>query len=58
MRSRDLIVIYNSVEFLAAVEGRNGEFQIVVDVECFAAYGCPSELDMRLDFNRVVNAAQ
>lgn len=40
------------------VEGRNGEFQIVVDVECFAAYGCPSELDMRLDFNRTVNAAQ
>lgn len=40
------------------VEGRNGEFQIVVDVECFAAYGCPNELDMRLDFNRAVNAAQ
>jgi len=40
------------------VEGQNGEFQIVVDVECFAAYGCPSELDMRLDFNRTVNAVQ
>ncbi len=40
------------------MEGRNGEFQIVVDVECFAAYGCPSELDMRLDFNRTVNAVQ
>ena len=40
------------------VEGRNGEFRIVVDVECFAAYGCPSELDMRLDFNRTINAVQ
>ncbi|MXX07677.1 MAG: hypothetical protein F4X09_02780 [Gammaproteobacteria bacterium] len=40
------------------VEGQNGEFQIVVDVECFAAYGCPSELDMRLDFNRTINAVQ
>ena len=40
------------------VEGQDGEFQIVVDVECFAAYGCPSELDMRLDFNRTINAVQ
>lgn len=39
-------------------EGQNGEFRIVVDVECFAAYGCPSELDMRLDFNRTINAVQ
>ncbi len=40
------------------VEGQNGEYQIIVDVECFAAFGCPSELDMRLDFNRTINAAQ
>ncbi len=40
------------------VEGPDGEFRIVVDVECFAAYGCPSELDMRLDFNRAINAAR
>ena len=40
------------------VQGRNGEYQIVVDVECFAAYGCPNELDMRLDFNRTINAVQ
>ena len=40
------------------VEGESGEFQIIVDVECFAAYGCPSELDLRLDFNRTINAVQ
>ena len=40
------------------VEGQNGEYQIIVDVECFAAFGCPSELDMRLDFNRTINAVQ
>ncbi len=40
------------------VESPDGGFRILVDVECFAAYGCPSELDMRLDFNRTVNAAQ
>ncbi len=39
------------------VAGENGEFRILVDVECFAAYGCPSEIDMRLDFNRTINAA-
>ncbi len=40
------------------VEGQNGEYQIIVDVECFAAFGCPSELDMRLDFNQTINAVQ
>ena len=40
------------------VEGQNGAYRIVVDVECFAAFGCPSELDMRLDFNRTINAVQ
>lgn len=40
------------------VAGQNGEFRIIVDVECFAAYGCPSEVDMSLDFNRTINAVQ
>ena len=40
------------------LEGPNGEYRIVVDVECFAAYGCPSEIDMRLDFNRTINRVQ
>lgn len=33
----------------------NGSYQIFVDVECFAAYGCPNELDLRLEFNRLLN---
>ncbi len=33
----------------------NGSYSIVVDVECFAAYGCPNELDKRLEFNRLLN---
>ncbi len=36
----------------------DGSFQIVVDVECFAAYGCPNELDMGIEFNRVINAVR
>ena len=32
-----------------------GSYQIVVDVECFAAYGCPNELDKRLEFNQLLN---
>lgn len=30
-------------------------YQLVVDVECFSAYGCPDLWDLKLDFNRVVN---
>ncbi|MEQ8312702.1 MAG: hypothetical protein RL839_16880 [Gammaproteobacteria bacterium] len=33
----------------------NDTYRIVVDVECFAAYGCPNELDKRLEFNRLLN---
>lgn len=33
----------------------NGSYRIVVDVECFAAYGCPNELDKRLEFNQLLN---
>jgi len=33
-----------------------GSYQIIVDVECFAAYGCPNELDMQLEFNRLLNS--
>ena len=36
----------------------DGSFQIVVDVECFAAYGCPNELDMAIEFNRAINATR
>ena len=32
-------------------------YQILVDLECFSAYGCPNILDSMLDFNRTVNAA-
>jgi len=39
------------------VDGADGSFQILVSVECFAAYGCPDELDTKLDFNRVIGAA-
>ena len=30
-------------------------YQLVVDVECFSAYGCPDLWDLKLDFNQVVN---
>ncbi len=30
--------------------------QIIADLECFSAYSCPEILDMKLDFNRTVNA--
>lgn len=33
------------------------QFQIVVDLECIMAYGCPDLWEMKLDFNRTVNAA-
>lgn len=35
----------------------NGQFQIVADMECLIAYGCPRLWDMMIDFNRSVNAA-
>ncbi len=35
----------------------NGQFQIVVDMECLIAYGCPELWDMMLDFNSTVNTA-
>ena len=34
--------------------GSNGS-QIIVEVECFSAYGCPDMWDMQIDFNRTVN---
>ena len=34
--------------------GSNGS-QIIVEVECFSAYGCPDLWDMQIDFNRTVN---
>lgn len=37
------------------IDQGNGSYQIVVDVECFAAYGCPNEIDKRLEFNRLLN---
>lgn len=37
------------------IDQGNGNYQIVVDVECFAAYGCPNEIDKRLEFNRLLN---
>ena len=36
----------------------DGSYQIVVDVECFAAYGCPNELDKAIEFNRVIGAVR
>lgn len=38
------------------VEIGNGQYQIVVDVECFAAYDCPNELDKQLEFNQLLNS--
>jgi hypothetical protein len=35
----------------------NGGDQITVDLECFAAYGCPNIWDSKLDFNLAVNSA-
>ncbi len=35
-----------------------GGSQIVVDVECFSAYGCADLWDVKLDFNRRINAAE
>jgi len=35
----------------------NGRFQILVEMECLSAYGCPELWDNMLDFNRSVNAA-
>lgn len=35
----------------------NSGYQILVEVECFSAYGCPNIWDLMLDFNRTVNAA-
>ena len=35
-----------------------GGYQILVDLECFSAYGCPDIWDNMLDFNRRVNAAR
>ena len=50
-----------STSGLGAVVNRvpvaNG-YQIVVDLECFATYGCPDILDSTIDFNRTVNAAR
>lgn len=34
----------------------NGGFQIVVEAECFSAYGCADLWDVKLDFNRRINA--
>ena len=33
-------------------------YQLVVDTECFSAYGCPNIWDLQLDFNRSVNGAR
>ena len=33
-------------------------YQMVVDVECFSAYGCPNILDLQLDFNRTINGSR
>jgi hypothetical protein len=37
------------------VAADGGGYQIIVDVECFSAYGCPNIWDLKLDFNRAVN---
>ena len=31
-------------------------YQLLVDVECFSAYGCPDVWELKVDFNRAVNA--
>ncbi len=36
----------------------DGSFQILVDMECIRAYGCPDLWDKMVDFNQVVNAAR
>ena len=36
------------------IETENG-YQILVDLECFSAYGCPDIWDSKIDFNRTVN---
>ncbi|GJM13258.1 MAG: hypothetical protein DHS20C12_16610 [Pseudohongiella sp.] len=33
------------------------EFQIVADLECFSAYGCPDIWDLKIDFNQTLNNA-
>lgn len=41
-----------TVDRTAAANG----FQIIVGVECFSAFGCPNVNEMKVDFNRAVNA--
>ena len=31
-----------------------GDYQLLVDIECFSAYGCPDAWDLKLDFNQTV----
>ena len=38
-------------------ESQNGGYRFTVEIECFTAFGCPEEWDLKLDFNRVVAAA-
>lgn len=33
-------------------------YQLLVDAECFSAYGCPNIMDLQLDFNRTINASR
>ena len=35
-----------------------GNYQIVVDLECFSVYSCPGLWDSKIDFNRTVNNAR
>ncbi|MDT8428307.1 MAG: hypothetical protein RQ757_06035 [Pseudomonadales bacterium] len=38
------------------IEGER--YRILVNIDCFAAYGCPPYWETALDFNRTVNAAR
>lgn len=52
----------NSQSGLGVTVNRNpiegGNYQIMVSVDCFSAYGCPNTLETKVDFNRTLNGAQ
>jgi len=50
------IVSTNGMGVVVNRVAANGGDQITVDLECFAAYGCPNIWDSMLDFNQTINA--
>ena len=37
-----------------AIADNPDNYQLLVDIECFSAYGCPNSWDLKLEFNRTV----